>query len=145
MGLRFILLVFSACFFFVFAQLLPTDEQTAIRREMIEKDIAIRNIASLIALGETKDLAKQFSILSEYQMVSHPQLKEVFQKVLTKWKKRGLDRYFESLQKKSKSLKEILQGEKNSNFWSKLSEGYLAILSDCRGCHKELAVVVQDE
>ncbi|MCS6983543.1 MAG: hypothetical protein NZM25_00250 [Leptospiraceae bacterium] len=140
--LEFVFGMLVATIFPSMAQLLPATEKVAVRREMIEKDIAIRNLASIIALGAEKELMYQLSQLSEYQMLSHPQLREPFERVLAQWKKKGVEKYFTSLQKTAQNLKALLASQDKSKLWEKMAEGYQAILADCRFCHETLQVEV---
>jgi len=137
----------SACFaiFLIFAATLSAldlNEKKAIRREMIELDIATRNLASIIAQGDRKSLDDSLSRLASWQINTHPELGKFFQNVLSQWETRGTLKYAVALHREAAGLRNFI-GKKprlSESDWNSVSAGLNKILSQCRNCHQLLAV-----
>lgn len=111
-------------------------ERKAIRREMIEADIAVRTIGSLLAMGQYKEIERQFMLLSRYQIGKHPELKGALDSAAGKWRSAGLEKHFTTLQKIAADARNEVKGKSAGNFpWSKTENSYLSIVRECRACH----------
>lgn len=113
-------------------------KKKAIRREMIEMDIAVRNLTSVIALGDRKLLDDSLSRLVAWQMKDHPDLGSAFREVLAGWQSRGLARYGSELQKEAHTLRSFA-GQKsrmNDADWGRINTGFNKILMNCQNCHE---------
>ncbi|MCX7634004.1 MAG: hypothetical protein N2Z22_11800 [Turneriella sp.] len=124
--------------FLVSAAIAADLRRKAIRREMIEMDIAIRNLASTIAMAEHRLLDESLERLAVWQIQDHPELAAAFREVLADWRARGALQHAEKLQKEVVSLRSFVATRK-SNFraedWQHLLEGYNRILLHCQACH----------
>lgn len=114
------------------------DEKKAIRREMIEMDIAVRNIGSLISLGSKAPLAENFSSLQKWHTLEHPVHKVGIASVKKKWSATGVLKYKNQIQSTAGTLREYVLGMGKKPEWEKVSKGFTNILANCRGCHQSL-------
>lgn len=113
-------------------------KKKAIRREMIEMDIAVRNLTSIIALGESKQLDDSLARLVAWQMKDHPDLGSAFREVLAGWQSRGLARYGSELQKEAHALRSFAAQRRRLSDadWSRINTGFHKILMNCQNCHE---------
>jgi|GEM_PF-3272176 len=123
-------------------------EKKALRVEMIEMDITIRTISSMISLNKPDRLELLFKRLSELQTSSSEYHKKGIAGVVKKWKNNGLVKYLEAIQKESSEIAEKLHvantgGKKEETPWRTLLETQTRILENCQGCHKSLGVEMQ--
>jgi len=121
---------------------LDVNEKKAVRREMIELDIAVRNLTSIIAQGDRKSLDDALSRLSSWQMSEHPDLGKFFRGVLAQWEIRGALKYAAALHKEAAGIRSLVGGKSrlSESDWYSISSGLNKILALCRNCHQMLSV-----
>ncbi|GAB4431420.1 MAG: hypothetical protein OHK0011_14250 [Turneriella sp.] len=131
-------LAFAAGLFCV-AALTADNRRKAIRREMIEMDIAVRNLTSTIAMADNKVLDDSLQRLVNWQIKDHPDLGQPFRAVLAEWQGKGLMRYAGELQKEAQNLRSFIAGrpERLSDAdWARIGSGLSRILINCQKCHE---------
>jgi hypothetical protein len=131
----------AACLLCV-AALTADNRRKAIRREMIEMDIAVRNLASTIAMADRKVLDDSLARLASWQIKDHYELGEPFRAVLAEWQSKGLMRYALELQKEAQSLRRFAAGmpkQPTGVDWNKIGSGLTRILLNCQNCHEAYA------
>lgn len=113
-------------------------EKKAVRREMIELDIAVRNFASIIATADKKMLEDTLDRLVNWQIKDHPEHGKVFREVLTKWENSGVLKFGQKVHVEASAIKSYAQGRgKFSDAdWARIDQGFLKILHACQGCHE---------
>lgn len=118
-----------------------TNEKKAIRREMIESDIAIRTLASLISVGQYKEIEQQFISLSRYQIANHPDLKGPFNLVVKKWQNAGIEKYAQVQHKVAGDARSLVKNKVAQTIpWTKVQSAFNDILQSCRDCHEATGV-----
>ncbi|MBV6494531.1 MAG: hypothetical protein LDLANPLL_02564 [Turneriella sp.] len=129
-------LLLASC---LLAAALSTSERKAVLREMIEMDVAVRNLTSIIATSDKKMLDDTLQRLVRWQIKDHPEHGKPFRSVVGKWEKQGLIRYAYALQKQAEELRvyALKRGKFNANDWMRTKEGFIKILAACQGCHNE--------
>lgn len=122
----------------LFAAGFSIPEKKAIRREMIEMDIAVRNLATIIATGDKKMLDDSLQRIVQWQMKDHPDLGKAFQSALAKWEKNGAIKYGRQVQKEASQLRGYVnaRGKFSLDDWSHIQTSFAKILNSCRGCHE---------
>lgn len=120
------------------------DEAKAVRVEMIEMDITIRSIASMISLNNTERLAVLFDRLTEFKTLSSPYYKSGINGAIRKWKAKNLYSYLDEIRKTSQKAVKTLAEEKNNDpmniQWKVIYDYNQKILENCRLCHSESGV-----
>lgn len=135
---KVVTLAFAAGLLFV-AALAADNRRKAIRREMIEMDIAVRNLTSTIAMADKKVLDDSLQRLVSWQIKDHPDLGQPFRAVLGEWQAKGLLRYASELQKEAQSLRSFAAGRParlSDADWAKIGAGLKRILINCQNCHE---------
>ncbi|HRP69140.1 MAG TPA: hypothetical protein PLY93_06380 [Turneriella sp.] len=129
-------------FFFILtscllAAALSTSERKAVLREMIEMDVAARNLTSIIATSDKKMLDDTLQRLVSWQIQSHPEHGKPFAKALAKWKDAGALRYGNDLQKEARALRAYAnaRGKFSVKDWEHTKDSFTKILTACQGCH----------
>jgi len=115
-------------------------QQVAVRREMIEMDISVRNLTSAISIGDRKVLDDVLQRLATWQMKDHPTYGRAFREVLTKWESQNVIRYGRQIQTEAQNLRayQSARGKFNEADWAKMSQGLGKILASCQSCHNTL-------
>lgn len=106
---------------------------------MIEMDIAVRNLSSIIAMAERKALDDAFLRLSTWQIKDHPELGAAFKQVLANWQARRLLPFAANLQKEAQELRSFAASRPvhfSDKDWSIIAAGLGRILQQCRNCHE---------
>ncbi|HNJ67213.1 MAG TPA: hypothetical protein PKW28_15040, partial [Turneriella sp.] len=105
------------------AALAADTRRKAIRREMIEMDIAVRNLTSTIAMADRKVLDDSLQRLVTWQIKDHPDLGAAFRQVLADWQSKNLSRYGTELQKEAQALRSFAAGRAgrlSDSDWAKI-------------------------
>jgi hypothetical protein len=115
-------------------------ERASIRREMIEMDIAVRNFASAISIGDRKVLDEIFGRLTSWQMKDHPEFGQSFRQVLSKWEAKNAIRFGRQIQTEAKALRGYASSRAkfSDTEWSRMRDGLGKILTGCAGCHNTI-------
>lgn len=111
----------------------------AIRREMIEMDIAVRNLASTIAMADKKAADDALQRLGSWQIKDHPDLGQAFRTVLSDWQRLGWARYAHEIQKEAQGLRSFAAARPASlsdSEWARIGAGLNRILINCQNCHQ---------
>jgi len=116
---------------------LSTPEKKAVRREMIELDIAVRNMTSIIATGERKMLDDTLERLVTWQIKDHPEHGKVFREVLKKWESSGAIKFGHKVHTEANQLRGFVASHAKFGEaeWSRVQQSFQKILSACQGCH----------
>lgn len=117
---------------------LSVTEKKAVRREMIESDVAIRNLTSIIAIGERKMLDDSLQRLVAWQVKDHPEMGKPLRAVIARWQDSAAGKYATQIQREASSLRNYAngRGKFNSQDWTHMSQGLGRILLSCQGCHE---------
>lgn len=121
------------------AALAADNRRKAIRREMIEMDIAVRNLTSTIAMADKKVLDDSLMRLASWQIKDHPDLGQAFRAVLSEWQGKGLVRYAAEIQKEAQSLRSFAAtrpARLADADWARIGSGLNRILINCQNCHE---------
>ncbi|RME91615.1 MAG: hypothetical protein D6767_04940 [Candidatus Hydrogenedentota bacterium] len=121
---------------------LTEKEYIALRREMIEMDLAYRNLASAIAISFPNESKRLLESLSEYKITEHVHHKKAAKTLLRKLKRNNLKKYFENIHKiakKAAEKAEKIAQNKLSN-WQPVENALIKIASQCRQCHEKTKV-----
>lgn len=119
---------------------LSLNETQALHREMVEMDLAIRNLASGISMGYHRTLLNNFHYLAELRTLKNYRYKEDMRSAITKMKNRNVYFYIESIQAQAQELHDYAEANGPSasrDYWHKLQQGYGKILDQCRNCHEK--------
>jgi hypothetical protein len=122
---------------------LSLDEKKALHLQMIEYDISIRNIPSMISLQNFTRVEMYFGMLVNVKLLESPYYKESLQAALEKLKKKGTYSFYEMMQQESAAAIEALQGSTSGKVdvnMDKLYSSYRIIVDQCAGCHKEMNI-----
>ena len=116
-------------------------ERKALFKEMVEMDISIRSISSLLSLGDQENIGNYFSRLSQFQMIEDSWYGKYFRSSLRKIQMKGLFPYWRRIQKISKETEEYivdsLREGKNLD-WGRIEKSYQKIIQNCRACHERV-------
>ncbi len=112
-------------------------QQIAVRREMIEMDISVRNLTSAISIGDRKVLDDVLQRLGSWQMKDHPTYGRAFREALGKWESQNVVRYGRQIQAEAQNLRGYLsaRGKLTETDWAKMSQGLGKMLAACQSCH----------
>lgn len=121
----------------LFAASLGVAEKKAVRREMIEMDIAVRNLTSIIATSEKKMVEDSLERLVVWQIKDHPEHGKNFRSVLGKWEAKGALKFGKQIQAEANAMRSYTQGRGKfaAADWARISTGLNKILGACQGCH----------
>lgn len=113
-------------------------KRKAIWREMIEMDIAVRNLTSTIAMADKKVLDDSLERLVTWQIKDHPELGTSFRQVLADWQAKNLTRYATQVQKEAQALRSFAASRSrlSDSDWEKIGSGLNRILMNCQSCHE---------
>lgn len=119
------------------AAALTANEKKAVRREMIEMDIAVRNLTTIIATGDRKMLDDSLQRLVGWQMKDHPELGKALRNTIAKWEQSGAGKYATQVQREAQAMRGYAgRGKFNGQDWSRMTQGLSKILTSCQGCHE---------
>lgn len=112
-------------------------QKKAARREMIELDVAARNLTSIIATGDKKMLEDTLERLVTWQIKDHPEHGKAFKEVIAAWEKSGAIKYAKSIHNEANAMRNYAaaRGKFNATDWVRIEQGSIKILTACRGCH----------
>jgi hypothetical protein len=112
-------------------------ERKAVRREMIEMDVAARNLASIIATRDRKMLDDTLQRLSAWQIKGHPEFDSTFRGMLEKWRLNGSLKFGDKLHEEAVSMRKYTEAHRKFGDadWQRILTGFNRILSSCQGCH----------
>lgn len=115
-------------------------ERAAVRREMIEMDIAVRNFASAISIGDRKVLDEIFGRLTSWQTKDHPDYGQSFRQVLSKWETKNAIRFGRQIQTEAQALRGYASSriKFSEADWTRMRDGLGKILANCAGCHNTI-------
>jgi len=122
---------------------LNKSEKRVFFEEMVAMDVAVRNIASMLALNDYFHMKLSFIELSVYKNSESPYNKSNLNKVIGKLKAKKFSLFMENIQKESVSAIQFIdtelkpEAETNNQI---LVEKFEAILKNCQGCHSVMAV-----
>ena len=121
----------------IFAAGLSVAEKKAVRREMIEMDIAVRNLTSIIATSEKKMLEDSLERLIVWQIKDHPEHGKNFRTALTRWESKGALKFGKQIQSEANALRNYTagRGKFTAADWARMQNGLMKILGACQGCH----------
>jgi hypothetical protein len=116
---------------------LSVAEKKAVRREMIEMDIAVRNLTSTIATSEKKMLEDSLERLITWQIKDHPEHGKNFRSALGRWETKGALKFGKQIQAEANAMRNYTagRGKFNSSDWARIGSGLNKILGACQGCH----------
>jgi hypothetical protein len=121
-----------------FAAGLTSAEKKAVRREMIEMDVAVRNLTSIIATSDKKMLEDSLERLVVWQIKDHPEHGKGFRSALGKWETKGALKFGKQVQSEANALRSYTQGRGKfqPGDWARVESGFIKILKACQGCHE---------
>ncbi len=121
----------------LFAAGLSVAEKKAVRREMIEMDIAARNLTSIIATSEKKMLEDSLERLITWQIKDHPEHGKNFRSALSRWESKGALKYGKQVQTEANAMRSYAasRGKFTAADWTRIANGLNKILTACQGCH----------
>lgn len=127
-----------ACAGTLVAAPLTNGEKKAVRREMIEMDIATRNLTTIIATGDRKMLDDSLQRLVNWQAKDHPEVGKALRTVIARWEASGAGKYASQVQREAAAMRSYAgaRGKFNSNDWQRMTQGLSKILLGCQGCHE---------
>ncbi len=117
---------------------LTVPEKKAVRREMIEMDIAVRNLTTIIATGDRKMLDDSLQRLVGWQMKDNPELGKTLRSLIARWDQSGAGKYATQLQREAQALRAYTggRGKFAAQDWARITQGLSKILTSCQGCHE---------
>lgn len=108
----------------------------ALRREMVEMDIAARNISSVISMGYRVTLTRNLRYLSRLQTLQNHKYKESMSTAVAKMKNQHVYVHFEKIQAEAENLLRYLR-QNPKDHWARVHDSYGRILDQCRYCHEK--------
>lgn len=115
---------------------LSQKELIALRREMVEMDIAARNISSVISMGYRVTLTRNLRYLTKLQTLQNHRYKESMGSAIVKMKKQKVYIHFEKIQLEAENLLQYLRHDPQDR-WERVHSSYARILDQCRYCHEK--------
>ncbi|MFO1472317.1 MAG: hypothetical protein U1F27_14935 [Turneriella sp.] len=117
---------------------LTVTEKKAVRREMIEMDIAVRNLTTIVATGDRKMLDDSLQRLVGWQMKDNPELGKTLRNVIARWDQSGAGKFATQVQREAQAMRAYAggRGKFNTQDWSRTTQGLGKILTSCQGCHE---------
>ncbi|MCB1145236.1 MAG: hypothetical protein KDK38_00415 [Leptospiraceae bacterium] len=113
---------------------LNSPQTEALRREMIDMDIQLRSLASLISLGYRIPASDAARHLSDWQNENHPRMKEAFAQLVGEFKRDNTLTYATQVFSSAKQISSILKASKSPD-WNLVQNHLSKILQNCRNCH----------
>jgi len=138
----FIAIITSTVFISVFAKApvkFTEKEKYVLRREMIELDINLRSLISLLALNYYDSTVPVLKMMTSYKTRQSPKYKKTMDKVIQKLKKKNLTKYFYRIHKNAKILlnknKRIRRQKDPYKGWA--DKNMTNIVRACQSCHQQ--------
>lgn len=117
---------------------LSAEETKALRREMVEMDLAVRNLSSVLSMGYRITLRRNLQYLSKLQTLNNHKYQTTMKSVIKKLKAKNVYGDIEAIQNEANNLLQYLNKYQNSNrHWDRVNSGYTRILDRCRACHEK--------
>jgi hypothetical protein len=121
-------------------------EQKALRYEMIEQDIFLRTISSMISLGNADRLKYWFEKLTVLSTSESLYYKKNIASVMEKWKKQSIDTFMNNIRIESGLMVKYIGKFEESKYegldWAEVNKSFFVIIDNCRGCHSSLEVKI---
>lgn len=138
LGYPTLLAVVLLCGTWLVAAPLSVTEKKAVRREMIEMDIAVRNLTTIIATGDRKMLDDSLQRLVGWQMKDNPELGKTLRSMIARWDQSGAGKYATQVQREAQTLRAYVgaRGKFTAQDWTRMTQGLNKILTSCQGCHE---------
>lgn len=135
--LRYLAILVAMPVTLIFAGALSVAEKKAVRREMIEMDVAVRNLTSIIATSEKKMLEDSLERLITWQIKDHPEHGKNFRSALARWETKGALKFGKQVQAEANALRSYTagRGKFTPADWTRIHSGLSKILTACQGCH----------
>ena len=117
-------------------------EAKAQRNDMIEMDVRIRNISSMLSLGHAEGLYQNFNRLARIETNRPNSMRKGYQSLYKKWTKHGLNQYMENIIKTAKRASATLRKTYKTPAdvdWTSFEKEFESILTNCRKCHTATA------
>ncbi len=145
--MEFVIYFFTLLFAFSFnfnlwsVSLLTQNEKKVFRREMIEFDIQVRNLASAISLGDQNLILFTLVQLSSSRVALMPEYKKIVSSIYKKLKNKSYYVYLKAIRLNVVRLHEKINRDlrRHKKFpWKDLYKEYQIILNNCRLCHSKM-------
>jgi len=118
-------------------ELNPGEEKVQ-RAAMIEMDIRIRNIASMLSLRNGAGLYYNFRKLARIDIERPNDFKKTYTGLYQKWEENDLAKYMNNVKTFAESGRKYLSDIYNTESkieWNKVENEYRNIINECRNCH----------
>ncbi|MDH5716919.1 MAG: hypothetical protein OEZ22_04705 [Spirochaetia bacterium] len=118
--------------------LLSKEERLALKREMIEMDIDIRNLASMISMGNINEIRRIFYTSSSIRTFQINEHKDGIKRAIKKIRGRGLLSYLLNINNESLKMYNYINDnikEKKEINWEVIKSSYNRMIENCRYCH----------
>jgi len=116
-------------------------EKKAWHMQMVEMDIAIRNISSHISLGFAGSAAINFNGLTKYHVREFPDQRKAFDSGWGKFEKAKMAIHLREIRDEANEARKYLGSrlkKKRSVNWKKVEKSLNTILQNCRACHESV-------
>lgn len=126
-----------------FLKQLTTDEKKALRREMIEYDITIRDMASHISMRYRNKTEANAAYIASSPTLQHAELGKDYKKVRAKFSSAGIMSYVTNLESEAQALYTYMKTVNKSGKsvdWPRVQSSYIKILNQCTMCHQKAGV-----
>jgi len=121
---------------------LSRSEKAALRREMVEYDITIRELASNIAMRYKNTAQTNARYLASSPVIAHIEYGKDYKKVRALFAKNGLDSHFVKIETEAAALDKYFKtvSSNTDTDWNKVLKSYSAIVNECGACHAKTGV-----
>ena len=105
---------------------------------MIEMDIAVRNLTTIVATGDRKMLDDSLQRLVGWQMKDNPELGKTLRNVIARWDQSGAGKFATQVQREAQAMRTYAggRGKFSAQDWSRTTQSLSKILTNCQGCHE---------
>ena len=113
-------------------------EERALKYEIIELDIGIRNAASMISTGNTRQLINSLVTLRAFQTANSIRHRESFSALVKKLEAADLLPHFQAIHREAQELQAYLLNENKKGRaidWSNVERSFNKVLTGCRNIH----------
>ncbi|MES0491658.1 MAG: hypothetical protein ABUK01_16800 [Leptospirales bacterium] len=117
---------------------LSPNEEKAQRATMVDLDIRIRNIASMLSLRDGAGLYSNFRKLERIDVERPNQFKKSYTSLYQKWEKNSLAKYMNNVKVFAASGRKYLSDKYNTESkieWARVEKEFSKIMNECRNCH----------
>jgi len=117
---------------------LSIGEEKAQRAVMVEMDIRIRNIASMLSLKDGAGLYYNFRKLGRIDIERPNEYKKAYVGLYQKWEKNDLAKYLNNVKTSAEAGRKYLSDIYNNEskiVWTRVENEYSKIINECRNCH----------